>query len=349
RAEKQVDPGDWYFKAHFYSDPVQPGSLGVEAILQLIQLHMLHTGMADGLSNLCFEPCLLDRPTEWHYRGQVVPDDDKVIFDIEILERGRTDTGCYVEAEGRLWVNGKKIYQVPRIGMRLVGESAKAKQRRGLKKLLAVPSVQFGDFTVKVATKKRYLQEYITLYREIFVKEFQEPDYPVPNLEELSNTILLVGLVNDQVVGGLRIYPPHFGSFSCYNLYVLPNWQELRKFGRIGEITSLIVHPEKRGQVNFVHFWDYLKQLLILLEADYVLVSSYIKSKSYLLYASVGFKPIATPVYVHSSRGCQSQTAPLMPMFLPMIATLKKNKPLPPCALDVDLAEIDKLVNLKEK
>ncbi|MCD6586719.1 MAG: hypothetical protein J7K96_13255, partial [Desulfobacteraceae bacterium] len=31
RAEKTVDMSEWFFKAHFFHDPVQPGSLGVEA------------------------------------------------------------------------------------------------------------------------------------------------------------------------------------------------------------------------------------------------------------------------------------------------------------------------------
>ncbi|HVI00955.1 MAG TPA: hypothetical protein VM869_19695, partial [Enhygromyxa sp.] len=33
RAEKDVDPDEWFFKAHFFQDPVQPGSLGIEAML----------------------------------------------------------------------------------------------------------------------------------------------------------------------------------------------------------------------------------------------------------------------------------------------------------------------------
>ena len=37
-AEQTVDPAAWYFKAHFYRDPVQPGSLGVEAMLQLLSV-----------------------------------------------------------------------------------------------------------------------------------------------------------------------------------------------------------------------------------------------------------------------------------------------------------------------
>ena len=33
RAVKDVDPGEWFFKAHFFQDPVQPGSLGLEAMV----------------------------------------------------------------------------------------------------------------------------------------------------------------------------------------------------------------------------------------------------------------------------------------------------------------------------
>jgi len=35
---KRVDPAEWFFDAHFYEDPVMPGSLGVEAFLQLLML-----------------------------------------------------------------------------------------------------------------------------------------------------------------------------------------------------------------------------------------------------------------------------------------------------------------------
>src|SRR6185503_6916334 len=40
RSEKDVDPSEWFFKAHFFGDPVQPGSLGLEALIQLLQFHM---------------------------------------------------------------------------------------------------------------------------------------------------------------------------------------------------------------------------------------------------------------------------------------------------------------------
>ncbi len=37
QGSKKVDPEEWFFKAHFYQDPVWPGSLGVEAFIQLLK------------------------------------------------------------------------------------------------------------------------------------------------------------------------------------------------------------------------------------------------------------------------------------------------------------------------
>src|SRR5205823_4748735 len=38
RGVKHVDPEEWFFKAHFYQDPVCPGSLGLESYLQLLKV-----------------------------------------------------------------------------------------------------------------------------------------------------------------------------------------------------------------------------------------------------------------------------------------------------------------------
>ncbi len=35
-AELDIDPSLWFFDCHFYADPVMPGSLGVDAMWQLI-------------------------------------------------------------------------------------------------------------------------------------------------------------------------------------------------------------------------------------------------------------------------------------------------------------------------
>jgi acyl transferase domain-containing protein/3-hydroxymyristoyl/3-hydroxydecanoyl-(acyl carrier protein) dehydratase/1-acyl-sn-glycerol-3-phosphate acyltransferase len=120
RAEKTVDVDEWFFKAHFFQDPVQPGSLGVEALLQLLQFHMLERGLADGIENPRFEPIRLGKPVTWKYRGQVVPKNKVIGSEVQIVEVGRDERGVYAVAEGWLWVDGKRIYATKDMGMRIV-------------------------------------------------------------------------------------------------------------------------------------------------------------------------------------------------------------------------------------
>ncbi|MEL6347457.1 MAG: beta-ketoacyl synthase N-terminal-like domain-containing protein, partial [Myxococcota bacterium] len=120
RAEKDVDPDEWFFKAHFYQDPVQPGSLGLEALLQLLQFYMLERDMAEGIDHPRFESIAVDREMTWKYRGQVVPHNKVISSTLEVTEIGRDDRGAYAIAEGSLWVDGKRIYETHKMGMRIV-------------------------------------------------------------------------------------------------------------------------------------------------------------------------------------------------------------------------------------
>ncbi len=123
RAEKDVNSKDWFFKAHFFQDPVQPGSLGVEAILQLMQANMLQRGYQDSLSNPMFEPIVIGEPVEWHYRGQIAPHNKKITIDIEIDSIDKNETQITMWALAKVWVDGIKIYQLPKVGMRMVANT----------------------------------------------------------------------------------------------------------------------------------------------------------------------------------------------------------------------------------
>jgi 3-oxoacyl-(acyl-carrier-protein) synthase/3-hydroxymyristoyl/3-hydroxydecanoyl-(acyl carrier protein) dehydratase len=116
RAEKDVDPSEWFFKAHFFQDPVQPGSLGIEALTQLVQFWMLETGSTGSR----FEPLMVGRPVTWKYRGQVVPSSRRITTEIEIVETGTDERGRYAIARGSLWVDGKRIYELYDLGVRAV-------------------------------------------------------------------------------------------------------------------------------------------------------------------------------------------------------------------------------------
>ncbi|MFT7646937.1 MAG: acyl transferase domain-containing protein/3-hydroxymyristoyl [Candidatus Poriferisodalaceae bacterium] len=123
RGEKDVDVNEWFFKAHFFQDPVQPGSLGIEALIQLLQCYMLEHDMGGGPGSH-FEPLMLDAPMTWKYRGQVTPSSRMITTVMEITEVGEDQRGPYVIGVGSLWCDGIRIYESSNMGMRIVSDQA---------------------------------------------------------------------------------------------------------------------------------------------------------------------------------------------------------------------------------
>ncbi len=124
RAEKDVRSDEWFFKAHFFQDPVQPGSLGIEALVQLLQFAMIERDLGVGIEHPRFEPVAVGRPATWKYRGQVVPKNQRITTEIAILEVGHEGGIPFAVAEGSLWVDGKRIYYTRQLSMRIVPGTA---------------------------------------------------------------------------------------------------------------------------------------------------------------------------------------------------------------------------------
>ncbi|MFT7521903.1 MAG: 3-hydroxymyristoyl/3-hydroxydecanoyl-(acyl carrier protein) dehydratase, partial [Kiritimatiellia bacterium] len=126
RGEKDVHTSEWMFAAHFFQDPVQPGSLGVEALTQLLQWTMLRKGLDKGLDRPRFEAIATEQDHSWTYRGQVVGANERVTAEVELIEIVEESHGVLAIAKAWLWVDGKRIYHLPRLCMRLVDEADKA-------------------------------------------------------------------------------------------------------------------------------------------------------------------------------------------------------------------------------
>ena len=108
RGVKRVDPDEWFFKAHFYEDPVTPGSLGLESFVQLLKFAAVERwGWQPG--NV-FEAAALGARHRWLYRGQIVPANSRVT--VEAWVTAADDDRRLVTADGFLSVDGKVIYQM---------------------------------------------------------------------------------------------------------------------------------------------------------------------------------------------------------------------------------------------
>ena len=115
KGTKEVVPDDWYFKAHFYEDPVTPGSLGLESFLQLVKFAAVERwGYQEGD---ILAAVALGRRQRWLYRGQVVPSDKQVTVVCWITAVDEQEK--VLTAAGFLSVDGRVIYQMNDFTVRL--------------------------------------------------------------------------------------------------------------------------------------------------------------------------------------------------------------------------------------
>jgi acyl transferase domain-containing protein/3-hydroxymyristoyl/3-hydroxydecanoyl-(acyl carrier protein) dehydratase len=119
RGSKQVDAAEWFFDAHFYQDPVMPGSLGLEAMIQLMKV-FARERFPGAVATHRFQSMALGQAHRWQYRGQVIPSNVRVDVEVTIKQVIEGDSPLLV-ADGLLLVDGRVIYASHDFSLRLVG------------------------------------------------------------------------------------------------------------------------------------------------------------------------------------------------------------------------------------
>jgi 3-hydroxymyristoyl/3-hydroxydecanoyl-(acyl carrier protein) dehydratase len=114
-----VDPDAWFFAAHFVQDPVWPGSLGLEAVLQLCKAFALDRW--DLGANARFSTLVPGLRHRWTYRGQITPAARRVQVQAmikEIKEITAIDDAAHrLCADGLVVVDGRPIYRLHDFGL----------------------------------------------------------------------------------------------------------------------------------------------------------------------------------------------------------------------------------------
>ncbi|HVK11752.1 MAG TPA: hypothetical protein VM597_23470, partial [Gemmataceae bacterium] len=106
-ARAVVNPDAWFFKAHFYQDPVWPGSLGLESLIQAMKVWAARRW---GTPANGWQAVALDKPHTWAYRGQIIPTANEVTVQAYIT--GVDDERRILTADGLLAVDGRIIYRM---------------------------------------------------------------------------------------------------------------------------------------------------------------------------------------------------------------------------------------------
>ena len=111
---KVAIPSDaWFFQAHFYQDPVMPGSLGVESMFQTLAGSTASLGTNPG-AKWRIRP---GSKTSWKYRGQITPGVDSVEIELHIKELHKENARDQISADGNLWLGNTRIYEVKNISL----------------------------------------------------------------------------------------------------------------------------------------------------------------------------------------------------------------------------------------
>jgi 3-hydroxymyristoyl/3-hydroxydecanoyl-(acyl carrier protein) dehydratase len=112
----RVDPEAWFFRAHFHQDPVWPGSLGLESLLQLLKV--VASARWGPSADTAFETAASEGPHHWEYRGQVAP--GSRVVTVQAVITARDDANRFLRADGLLAVDGKVIYRMKDFCLRMI-------------------------------------------------------------------------------------------------------------------------------------------------------------------------------------------------------------------------------------
>jgi PfaB family protein len=110
-ARKDVKLTDWYFKCHFHEDPVMPGSLGIEAMMQAMQVYALQLDLGKNIKSPRFIQ-YVDHKTIWKYRGQIPPNQPQMYLEIHISRIDMNSNKMIVIGDASLWKPNMRIYEV---------------------------------------------------------------------------------------------------------------------------------------------------------------------------------------------------------------------------------------------
>ncbi|MCE0764872.1 beta-ketoacyl synthase [Pseudonocardia kujensis] len=111
RARRTVHEGDWFFARHFHLDPVMPGSLGIEAVIQALQEWLVDTG---ALAELAEPEFVVPAGVElaWRYRGQILAKDGEMTLEAHVKRVERRPGRVRVVADASVWKPGLRIYEL---------------------------------------------------------------------------------------------------------------------------------------------------------------------------------------------------------------------------------------------
>jgi 3-hydroxymyristoyl/3-hydroxydecanoyl-(acyl carrier protein) dehydratase len=106
-ANRRNTPQDWFYACHFHEDPVMPGSLGVEAIIQAMNIFAQQQDKGAAPAGL-----VTGQKTNWSYRGQVLQRHRQMQLEVHFRKTQHIGKINLFTGDASLWADDSRIYEV---------------------------------------------------------------------------------------------------------------------------------------------------------------------------------------------------------------------------------------------
>jgi 3-hydroxymyristoyl/3-hydroxydecanoyl-(acyl carrier protein) dehydratase len=121
-ASRPINPQDWFYPYHFYQDPVMPGSLGIEAILEAVKAYALAYQLDAGMRSPRFQVADNTPPMTWRYRGQITQQHKQMELEVHLKSIDPHPGGLILLADASLWVDELRIYEIKNAAVAILEE-----------------------------------------------------------------------------------------------------------------------------------------------------------------------------------------------------------------------------------
>jgi 3-hydroxymyristoyl/3-hydroxydecanoyl-(acyl carrier protein) dehydratase len=106
-ANRRNSPLDWFYACHFREDPVMPGSLGIEAIMQAMKIYTRQQAKITTSVDL-----VTGQKMNWSYRGQVLQYHRQMQVEVHFHKTEQRGTTKIFSGDASLWADRSRIYEV---------------------------------------------------------------------------------------------------------------------------------------------------------------------------------------------------------------------------------------------
>ena len=116
-ANRRNHPQDWFYACHFHEDPVMPGSLGIEAIIQAMKVFALQQSKGPAAAVL-----VAGQKMNWSYRGQVLQHHQQMQVEVHFHKTRCNGRTKLFTGDASLWADDSRIYEVRNLAIAIEEE-----------------------------------------------------------------------------------------------------------------------------------------------------------------------------------------------------------------------------------